>query len=119
MREHRPPGEGYDWVDRADFRVFLGAPVAIVISGAAGNSQSLGDCTRAGQNLMLSAHARGLGTCWVGAPMLWLGDPAIRAELGIRPAFAPFAAFTLGHPAGPAAGQPRGRPEIVWIADGA
>ena len=117
-RANRPAGPGYDWVDRAGFLVFLGAPVAIVISGAAGNPQSLGDCTRAGQNLMLSARARGLGSCWVGAPILWLGDPAVRAELGIPPALAPFAAFTLGYPAGTPAGRPRARPEIVWIGDG-
>ena len=36
---------------------------------------------RAGQNLMLSAHARGLGTCWVGSPMLWIDTPEVKAEL--------------------------------------
>ena len=84
-RAHRPAGPGYGWADQPQSSVFLGAPVAIVISAPAANSQSLGDCTRAGQNLMLSAHARGLGTCWVGAPMLWLRDDAVKAELGISP----------------------------------
>jgi nitroreductase len=114
-RAHRPPGSGYDWIDRPGFSVFHGAPIAIVISAPADNGQSLPDCTRAGQNLMLAAHARGLGTCWVGAPMLWLGDPAVRRELAIPPELAPFAAFALGYPAGPAPGAPRDRPRIAWI----
>ena len=42
---------------------------------------------------MLSAHARGLGSCWVGAPMLWLRRAETRKELGIAEAFEPFAAF--------------------------
>ena len=65
-----------DWLDRPGFKIFWDAPVVIIISGP------VGDCCRAGQNLMLSAHARGLGTCWVGSPMLWLSTPEVRAELG-------------------------------------
>ena len=80
-REHRPNSVGYSWAEGSDFKVFLDAPVVIVISGHADNSQSIQDCNRAGQNLMLSAHARGLGSCWVGAPMLWLRSPETRQSL--------------------------------------
>jgi nitroreductase len=113
-RDHRPDAAGYAWVDRADFKVFLDAPVVIVISGRADNSQSIQDCTRAGQNLLLSAHARGLGCCWVGAPMLWLRSPATRKQLVIAEAFEPFAAFTLGYAASVPPSHSRDRPEIVW-----
>ncbi|HXC53891.1 MAG TPA: nitroreductase family protein [Rhizomicrobium sp.] len=113
-REHRPSAEGYGWADRPEFSVFLGAPLAIVISAPADNGQSIQDCNRAGQNLMLSAHARGLGTCWIGSPMLWLRDAAVKAELAIPPAHAPFAAFALGYPSGTPTGEPRARPQIVW-----
>jgi nitroreductase len=74
-RAHRPDGPGWDWVERPGFDVFWNAPAVIVISGPPG------DCNRAGQNLMLSAHARGLGTCWVGSPMLWITTPEVRSEL--------------------------------------
>jgi nitroreductase len=114
-RAHRPGAEGYAWTDKPDFKVFLNAPVVIVISGHANNSQSLEDCTRAGQNLMLSAHARGLGSCWVGAPMLWLRNPQTRQELGIAEAFEPFAAFTLGYAAAVPPARQRERPPIVWV----
>jgi nitroreductase len=113
-REHRPDAAGYSWVERPDFKVFLGAPVVIVISGHADNSESIQDCNRAGQNLVLSAHARGLGSCWVGAPMLWLRSPRTRKELGIAEAFAPFSAFTLGYAASVPPSRSRERPEIVW-----
>jgi nitroreductase len=83
-RQNRSDADGYSWADRPEFKVFLDAPVVIVISGHADNSQSIQDCNRAGQNLMLSAHARGLGSSWVGAPMLWLRSPEIRKELGSR-----------------------------------
>ena len=114
-REHRPDAVGYAWTERPDFKVFLDAPVVIVISGHAGNSQSVQDCNRAGQNLMLSAHARGLGSCWVGAPMPWLCSPDTRKELGIAEAFAPFAALTLGYAASVPPLHSRERPQIVWV----
>jgi nitroreductase len=64
-RQHRPDAVGYSWADRPDFKVFLDAPVVIVISGRSKSSESIQDCNRAAQNLVLSAHARGLGSCWV------------------------------------------------------
>ena len=112
-RESDAPGNA--WADRPDFKVFLDAPVVVVISGHADNSQSIQDCNRAGQNLMLSAHARGLGSCWVGAPMPWLRSPDTRKELGIADAFAPFAALTLGYAASVPPSHSRERPQIVWV----
>jgi nitroreductase len=111
---HRPAEAGYGWADRPAFSVFLGAPLAIVICGAAGHAQAAAECCRAGQNLMLSAHARGLGTCWVGSPMLWLRDAATRAELRIAAQWEPHAVFTLGYAAEVPAKPARAAPLIVW-----
>ncbi len=113
-REHRPPGPGYTWTEREGFSVFFNAPVVVMISGRAANGQASQECVRAGQTLMIAAHARGLGTCWVGSPMLWLGDAAVRAELGIPDGFIPFAVFTLGHPRATPHGRPRAKPTILW-----
>jgi nitroreductase len=114
-REHRGPGPGYDWVDKPGFSVFFNAPAVIVICGVSdAHSQSVQDCNRAGQNLMLSAQARGLGTCWVGSPLQWLRDSATKKELGIPESHDAFAVFTLGYAAGKPSGTPRPMPTIVW-----
>jgi len=115
-KTHRPPGPAFDWVDRPGFSVFFNAPVVIVICGFEdGLGQAVQDCNRAGQNLMLSAHARGLGTCWVGSPMLWLRDAGTRARLGVPCGYVPHAAFTMGYPESAPAGTPRPAPQIVWV----
>lgn len=114
-KEHRGPGPAYDWVDLPGFSVFFNAPAAIVICGFNdGHGQAVQDCNRAGQNLMLSAHARGLGTCWVGSPMQWMRDPATRTLLGVPERYDPFAVFTLGYAAGEPTGKPRQRPQVIW-----
>ena len=94
MRESTiPASPGSDWLTRPGFKVFWDAPVVVIISGP------VGDCCRAGQNFMLSAHARGLGSCWVGSPMLWLSTPEVRAELKIPSDLPPVAVLCLGYPA--------------------
>jgi nitroreductase len=107
-RNHHPDEPGWDWVERPGFKIFWDAPVLIIISGP------VGDCCRAGQNLMLSAHARGLGTCWVGSPMLWLNTPEAKAELGISSALTPVAVLCLGYAAAVSEAVIRGRPPIIW-----
>ncbi|WP_274628083.1 nitroreductase family protein [Arvimicrobium flavum] len=114
-KDHRPPGPGYDWVDRPGFSVFFNAPVVVVVCGwIDSHGQALQDCTRAGQNLMLSAHARRLGACWVGAPMLWVRSETARELLGMPDGYDPFAVLTLGYPAAVGDGRARARPKIVW-----
>jgi nitroreductase len=108
-RSHRPDGPGWDWVERPGFKIFWDAPVVIIISGP------VGDCNCAGQNLMLSAHARGLGTCWVGSPMLWLSTPEVRAELGIPATLTPVAVLCLGYSAAVPEAVNREKPPIVWM----
>jgi Nitroreductase family len=108
-RQHRPNGGGWDWLERPGFKIFWDAPALIIISGPAG------DCCRAGQNLMLSAHARGLGTCWVGSPMLWLDTTEVKAELGIPYASTPVAALCVGYPAEVPEAVIRERPPIIWV----
>jgi nitroreductase len=107
-RDRHPDEPGWDWVNRPGFKVFWDAPVLIIISGP------VGDCCRAGQNLMLSAHARGLGTCWVGSPMLWLNTPQAKAELGIPAGLTPVTVLCLGYPAAIPELVTRGKPPIVW-----
>jgi nitroreductase len=112
---HRKPGPAYDWVDRPGFLVFFNAPVVIIICGFDdGYGQALQDCSRAGQNFMLSAHARGLGTCWVGSPMQWLRDPATCRDLDVPTDYTPHAAFTLGYPASTPSPNSRALPRIIW-----
>ena len=108
-RDHRPDEPGWEWTDRPGFQVFWGAPTVVIISGR------VEDCCRAGQNLMLSAHARGLGTCWVGSPMLWLRTEPAKAKLGIPAELTPVGVFCLGYPTVIPEAPQRERPTIIWL----
>lgn len=107
-RDNHPDEPGWEWTEMPDFGVFWGAPVLIVISGR------VEDCCRAGENLVLSAHARGLGTCWVGSPLLWLRTTCVKTELGIPTDLMPGAAICLGYPQSIPEAVPHEAPTIIW-----
>jgi coenzyme F420-0:L-glutamate ligase / coenzyme F420-1:gamma-L-glutamate ligase len=59
-------------------------------------AQSLGAAL---QNVMLTAHAHGLATCWMCAPLFC--PEVVVASLGLDPALRPQALITLGYPEQP------------------
>jgi nitroreductase len=107
-RDHQPEGAGWTWTEREDFKVFWDAPVVVIISGP------VEDCCRAGQLLILSAHARGLGACWVGAPTLWLRTAQAKAEIGIPEDLTPVSAICVGYAAEVPEPRQRAEPTVIW-----
>jgi nitroreductase len=71
----------------------------------------LQDTAAAAQNLLLCAHACGLGACWIGA----FREAELAALLGLRPVLRPVALLAIGWPA-EQPGPPGRRPleEISW-----
>jgi len=68
------------------------------------------DTAAATQNLLLAAHALGLGACWVGA----FNEEEVRRILRIPPGVRPVAIVPVGYPAeSPRAPPRRGLEEII------
>jgi len=114
VREHQSEDRPQTWTERPDFKVFWDAPVLVLFCAREGNPRTPFDCCRAAQNLMLAAHARSLGTCWVGAPLPWLHSPGVAQELGLPEGFEPVVAIVLGYPDEQPLGSPRARPQLNW-----
>ena len=97
------------------FDIFYGAPVLIVISAARG-PWAIGDCALAAQNLMLAAHAAGLGTCWIGFAQGWLGTPEGRSVLKLPESDIPVAPIIVGHPKSVPPKVARKPARIDWVS---
>ena len=105
-----------DRINHPDYSVFYNAPALIVISGDKSNPIAAADCHLAAENLFLAAHARGLGTCYMGFLTMARDIPAVRDLLRIPEGFEMMAAAIVGHPAGPPDGPPkRNPPRVEWI----
>jgi nitroreductase len=97
------------------FDIFYRAPALILIASRAPSPWAVEDCSLAAENLMLAAHAAGLGTCWIGFAQAWLGTPDAKAALNLPATCVPVAPIIIGHPKSPPPPVHRNEPEIRWI----
>jgi nitroreductase len=72
------------------------------------------DCTLAAENLMLVAHALGLGTCWIGFAQRWLETGEGRAALGFTDGEQAVAPIIVGHPKNSVTAVERRNPRVRW-----
>lgn len=83
--------------------MLLEAPLGIVICGEPARERAPGfwpqDCSAATQNVLLAAHALGLGGVWVGLYPMDDRVAAVRRALEIPETVIPFALAAIGHPA--------------------
>lgn len=97
------------------FELFHGAAALVVVCATDGESQSAEDCCLAAENLMLAAHASGLGSCWVGFARPWLCMNPVKTKLGIPTLLRPVAPIIIGYPTSHDQDVVRNPPKILWI----
>ena len=97
------------------FELFHGAAALVVLCATDADEQSSEDCCLAAENLMLAAHATGLGSCWIGFARPWLSQDEVKRSLGIPTVLRPVAPIVIGHPRHNDQVAERHPPKIVWI----
>jgi nitroreductase len=97
-----------------DFHVFYHAPAMILISGKE-REWIAEDVGLAAENLMLAAHAAGLGTCWIGFAQPWLKTPEGKSAVELDQSYVPIAPIIVGHPRNVPLSVPRNPPLLQWI----
>jgi nitroreductase/Pyruvate/2-oxoacid:ferredoxin oxidoreductase delta subunit len=97
---HQSVAEGLaDWEERGRDRLFHGATAAILVGSAPGGSCPVEDAWLATQNILLGAHALGLGTCLIGfAASAIQQDRRIKDGLKIPRVETVHAVIAVGHP---------------------
>ncbi len=93
------------------FNVFYNAPALVYITGPADLPSVEIDCALAASYFMLSAAARGLGTCWIGLGA-HVTEPDLLNRLGVPKDHHIVAPIILGYPKSIPAPLERIRPRI-------
>ncbi len=108
----------------ADFLVFLktkgtsmfyDAPVLIIILGNKSVMTADWDCAMAAQNMMLAAHSKGMGSCWIGGVLPALMDEKFLKELGAPEGCKAVAPLIFGYLKGKTEMPGRAEPEVKWL----
>ena len=95
------------------YNVFYGAGTLIVICAKPEGVNAEEDCSLAAQNLMLAAHAMGLGTCPIGFARPWLNLEETKRDLAIPMHYTVVFPVIVGYPTGLTPPVARKEPEIV------
>lgn len=115
MPEGRHSGHFQSLLGDVNFHIFYHAPVLILISAIAEGPWIVEDCALAAENLMLSAYATGLGTCWIGFAQHFLNTSNGKTMLGLPAACVPIAPIIVGHVKAVPKPVPRNKPEVRWV----
>lgn len=98
--------------------IFHGADTLILICARPGRFFPVEDCFLAGQNLLLAAHAVGLGSCPVGFARPWFDLPETKTELGIPLHYTAVLPIMVGYPAKTPPPVAKDAPEVAcWHWD--
>jgi len=88
-----------EWEEQGTDRLFFGAPAVIVVGMKPGATCPCEDALLASQNILLAAHAMGMGTCLIGfAVEAMRHDPAIKKIIGIPREERVYAVIAVGIP---------------------
>jgi hypothetical protein len=111
-----PPGQAshlLEILDNPDFNIFYNAGTLIIICGKPKGPFVVADCWLAAQNLLLAAHAMGLGSCVIGFAVPALNTPEIKTGLGIPAECSAIAPIIVGVPSGEMPPSTRKEPDIL------
>ncbi|GAB6191024.1 nitroreductase family protein [Desulfocastanea catecholica] len=89
-----------DWDEKGSDRLFHGAAAAILVTGKKAASCPAEDALLATQNILLAAHAMGLGSCLIGFVVEAMRrDAALKTRVGIAADEEIYSVIALGYPA--------------------
>ncbi|HXF92643.1 MAG TPA: nitroreductase [Nitrospiraceae bacterium] len=117
LRRLKPgsPLEKYrELLSDTNYHVFHQAGTLVIICARADAHNGAEDCCLAAQNLMLAAHAMGLGTCPIGLARPRLNQARVKRDMGIADQYAPVFPLVVGYPKGETAPVERKAPEILF-----
>jgi nitroreductase len=94
--------------------VYYSAPAIVFVIGF--GRYAAHSCPLACENMMLAAHAFGLGSCWVGFGSMITGDEEARKLLDLKDDDTIFGPILLGYPKGETPARPAKKdPNVKWI----
>jgi nitroreductase len=103
-------------VNAPGYSIFYDAPALIVICGDTKVPGAMFDCQLAAENLLLAAHAKGLGACYMGFLLLAAENPEAQKLLQLVDGFRMMAAAVIGHPENRPEGPPQRNPaRVTWV----
>jgi len=104
-----------DLLQSEGYSIYYHAPMVIMVIGKSTSRFREIDCSLCAENMMLAAHALGIGSCWVGSTEVAYDNPDIMAGFQIPDGYSPVGTIVFGYPDETPMVHDKKTPQIVWI----
>lgn len=105
-----------DYLKTEGTDMFYNASVLIIILGNNNALTTDYDCAMAAQTMMLAAHSKGIGSCWIGGVQPALMDEEFLKELGVPDGYKVVAPLIFGYPKVETAMPEKIEPDVIWLS---
>ena len=89
-----------EWLDHPNYNIFYDANNIICVYGDTASHWYVYDGTLCTANIMLAAHAKGIGSCWIGFAQDFMDRPEIKARYKVPEHCRFVSALSLGYAKG-------------------
>lgn len=89
-----------EWLRKDSYNIFNNAHNVICIYGDPASHWHVYDATLCAANIMLAAHAQGMGSCWIGFAEAFMNRPEVKARYSVPEAFHLVSVLSLGYAKG-------------------
>ena len=73
------------------------------------------DCSLCAENMMLAAHAIGIGSCWIGSTEVAYNNKEIMAGFCIPDGYSPVGTIVFGYPDETPDAHDKKNPLVTWV----
>jgi nitroreductase len=73
------------------------------------------DCSLCAENMMLAAHALGIGSCWVGVTEMAYENKELMEGFRIHGGYSPVGTIVFGYPAEKPEVHDKYAPNVTWL----
>ena len=97
------------------YSLYYHAPTVIMVIGKTGSRFREIDCSLCAENMMLAAHALGIGSCWVGSTEVAYDNKEIMAMFRIPEGYSPVGTIVFGYPEEEPGAHDKHAPKVTWV----
>ncbi|WP_292370312.1 nitroreductase family protein [Methanoregula sp. UBA64] len=97
------------------YSIYYHAPTVILIAGKTASRFKEIDCSLCAQNMMLAAHALGIGSCWIGSTEVAYENRELMAGFRIPEGYSPVGTIVFGYPDETPEAHDKHPAKVTWV----
>ncbi len=102
-------------LESLDYSIYYHAPAVIMVVGKTNSRFREIDTSLCAQNMMLAAHALGIGSCWIGSTEVAYENKELMAGFGIPEGYSPIGTIVFGYPAERPESHDKHPAKVTWV----